>query len=107
MKLKSYMGFSQCVGSCEGAILIYAHNAKEAKKIGWKANTFIPDLCGDEFTDFRVRLLKEPWIMDQLKKDGPHVIESPITCKKCEYWGLEMIGSLCIDCHEEQENDKS
>ena len=32
--LKPYMGYSRSEGSLEGAVLIFAHNLKEAKRIG-------------------------------------------------------------------------
>lgn len=99
--LKAYIGFSKTAGPQEGAILIFDHDSREAKKNGWKANTFIHDLCDGEFLDFRVNIIRNEWIMEQHTQEGPQIIENPISCKMCLTWGKEMEGELCVDCVEE------
>lgn len=101
-KLRAYMGYSNVSGPSEGAILIFAYTAKDAKKIGWNSPTFIVDYCDNDYTDFRINWLKnEPWLFDQMKKNEPHVIECPRTCKSCGLWGYEMNGDYCLDCYDE------
>lgn len=105
-KLKPYMGYSRSGGSAAGAVLIFAHTAREAKKLAF------PELkgwCdGQEWIDVAVRKLKKEYLyaeadLEKLKNNIPHVIYSPtITCKQCECWGLELNGDgICTNCIEE------
>jgi hypothetical protein len=103
--LKPYMYFSRSRGSEEGASLIFAHTAKEAKKVAWKeiGNLFVYD-----WTDIGVRLLKnEDYLFkeanqDKLANDIPHSKENPICCNGCEMWGNE-IGEdgYCEGCRDD------
>lgn len=112
--LKPYMGYSNMAGSAEGAILIFAHDIKEAKAIGWRG---MPgDIC-DVFTDMRIEWLGKDceylsnqvpqWSKDKLAKGEAHVLDDPPTCKKCNLWGYELNeNGLCEQC-EEDENGHS
>ena len=96
--MKAYMGYSRFLGSEEGAVLIFAHNAKEAKRLAWKANVF-----DDEYIDGAVRWLKnETYLLKQMRFNIPHVIVRPKTCIKCEMWGTGEIGEdgICESCRE-------
>ena len=101
-ELKPYMGYSIGLGASEGAILIFAFTAKEAKKIGYRAS-----ILTDEYIDFAVRLMRNsPYLFkdadqEKLKSGMPHVIDNPTSCRHCESWGSE-IGDdgLCQDCRE-------
>lgn len=102
-KLRAYMGYDGQVGGQEGAILVFAHNKKEAKKIGYP----VLSGWGCEFLDARFTWLKgNDQIFDEADKillasNTPHVIESPEGCPKCERWGLVMMESgLCEGCDE-------
>lgn len=100
--MKAYMAYSACAGASEGAVLVFAENIKQAKQFAWASYIF--DMCDGEYIDLRVRWLKdEPWIFEQMKKEAPHIIESPKSCERCEIWGLEMVGDLCVDCYEEDD----
>lgn len=97
MTLKPYMGFSRAGGSVEGAVLIFAHNAREAKKVGW--GSLVYDICDGEYTDFAVRLIRDGEYLfsdadpEKLKADQAHVIESPKSvCSNCELWGMGPLG---------------
>lgn len=107
--LKAYVGYSHQGGAAEGAILIFAHNLKEAKRTGY------PNLRGwgvDEYTDMRVEWLRDSqylfdqvpqWSKEKLTRDEAHVIETPPTCKSCHLWGYELDeNGLCECCAEEQ-----
>ena len=89
--LKSYMGFSRGAGSEEGAVLIFAHDIKEAKKFAYK---FICEFFeyGADWIDTGVRLLRNDALMaeadsEKLCADEAHMISNPKTCGRCELWG--------------------
>jgi len=85
----------------EGAVLVFAHDAREAKKIAW------PVLSGwdvEEYIHVRVNLLRDKSFLYDLKRseDIPHVIDNPTTCKGCELWGDELDNrGYCEYCAEE------
>ena len=109
-ELKPYMGYSRAGGSAEGAVLIFAHTAREAKKYafeelqGWYSD--------QEWIDVAIKKLKGEHLykeadQENLQKNIPHVIDCPkSTCKQCECWGLELnedgICSYCIDENNEE-----
>lgn len=107
--MNMYMGFSRLVGPEEGAVLIFAHTAREAKKVGW------PALCyffTTEFTDAAIWRIPDShdWLwneanQDKLNNDIPHVIDEPHCCKRCEMWGHAEIleNGFCEDCNAEIE----
>lgn len=108
-KLKAYMGYSRSAGPEEGAILIFAHNAREAKLIGWNVLESI-GIC-EEWIDIGINLIRnEPWLFEEanqekLSADVSHVIDNPKICKNCEKWGESPIGpdGVCENCHTELE----
>ena len=97
--MKAYIGASRCMGSEEGAILIFANNIKEAKKLAWN-NSLMSDMIDNEYTDLEVRWLKtSPWLFKEMKSKEPHVIESPTMCKECQQWGYELDeNGICEGC---------
>jgi hypothetical protein len=106
--LKPYMVYSRLVGPEEGAALVFAHSARQARNIGYgPCSDFI-----DEYIDCESSWLKNrPWLFeeankDKLAKDEPHVIVSPKCCSSCEHWGQSAIGEdgICEDCREEFDN---
>jgi predicted Zn-ribbon and HTH transcriptional regulator len=108
------MGYSREGGSQEGAALIFAHNLKEAKRVGWPA---LHCIIVDEYTDMAVHLIKDgdylfrqmpKWSAEKLSTDTPHVVDSPPTCKSCEFWGVGEFNEegYCPDCADEIENDR-
>ncbi len=104
--MKLYMGYDESAGSSEGACLIVAHTAKEAKIIGY------PDVCNwfdTEWIDMRANLIKEntDYLMaevdiDNFNKGIPHVVECPTCCPNCGCWGGgEIIDGRCDLCRED------
>jgi hypothetical protein len=106
-KLKPYMGCYQDEPH-EGAILIFAHTAKEAKKVGWNEPSWIRDAV-DSYLDFRVTLIKnapsifKDGVQEKLLLNIPHVNESPASCKECGLWGMELnLKALCDSCEDDE-----
>lgn len=101
--LNTYMGFSRSAGSEEGACLVFAYTAKEARKI---AHLVICDLFDGEWIDTAVRRLRDkPWLYDEanpvkLESDTPHFVECPIGCETCGMWGFERKDGHCTNCDE-------
>ena len=96
-KLKPYMAYSRWAGSAKGAMLVIAHNTRDAKKIAWPA---LRDWGLDEYTDMAVRLLRDDSrrfidshimfaLADQAKlvAGEPHVVVCPQVCDTCKFWG--------------------
>lgn len=108
--LNIYMGYSRAGGSSEGAVLIFAHTVKEAKKIGWY---ICSDMMVDEYIDMAVnRLRNEDYLYaqaDQEKLDNSiaHVIDNPKICIECETWGSSPIGDdgFCDTCRSMLEGE--
>lgn len=103
-KLKPYMAYSRSSGAEEGAALVIAHHIREAKKMVWPV---LRNWCaGIEFTDLAVRLLRDSHFLalaDQAKLAAgePHVIDSPVVCDHCEFWGFEVdADGRCAYCEE-------
>ncbi len=95
-----------------GAALVFAHNAKEARKVGWD---FFGDLFTDRYIDCRVNLMRDSDYLfadadqEKLKNDLPHAILEPKSCSDCEMWGHSEIGldGLCEECRDNILLDKS
>lgn len=113
-KLKPYMGYSRAGGASEGAMLIFAHNLKEAKCIGWP---HLSEWTDGEYIDMAMQLIKDgdylfeqmpQWSKEKLSKGIPHVVDSPPSCKVCGIWGVGRFNEqgICSDCEEEIEDDK-
>ena len=101
--LKAYMAYDRIAGSEGGAILVFAHNSKEAKRVSYPT----VNSCFDSaWTDAAVRLIRNEQIYDQANTDKmndgiPHVIEDPIACIDCHQWGHPMMESgRCEGCEE-------
>lgn len=100
--LNAYMGWGEDIGPEEGAVLIFAKTAREAKRVGY------PVLKGFfvlEFRSVRVKRLREPHLLelaDKKKLDGqePHVIDDPPVCPRCEQWGKPIRDGACDFCRE-------
>ena len=99
-KLRPYVGFSRFSGPNECACLIFAHTAREAKRVGFQAMG--DEIADGEFTDFGVRLMRDAdHLVNEMTCDFPHVIDSPKTCSVCELWGSELNeDGVCETCEE-------
>ena len=84
-----YIGYSG--DPSEGAALIFAHSAKQAKPLAFGMLSGWFDL---DFTDVRVRRVREneAYLLalanpEKLVTGTPHVIEDPPSCNLCLQWG--------------------
>ena len=93
--LKAYMGFDRGNGPQEGACLVFAYDAKTARRLTWGILRW---WFGDaEWIDCAVKWIKTPpdylYIeeanREKLANGIPHAIESPECCSNCELWGGE------------------
>ena len=100
--MKPYMIFSRGVGPQEGATLAIASSAKEAKRLAWKRS----GLDFDDFTDLGIlRIWDSGNVMplanqDKLKAGTPHIIDDPVSCFTCGFWGAGLTTErLCGNCN--------
>ena len=108
--LKPYMAFAQ---EGEGACLVFARNAREARNVSWKevgSAWYDPE----SFLDWRVQLLdqkdwdyfyEEEADKEKLEKGISHTIECPKSCKCCGRWG-KLIDGICEYCLAELKGDE-
>ena len=93
-----YMGFDRGCGPGEGAILIFAKDAKAARVMAWH------ELKGwsydHEWTDAAARRLRDcEHLRAAAESDGAHVVDNPPTCEGCERWGGKINGDgICSEC---------
>jgi len=98
--LKMYMGYDG--EPWEGACLIFATNAKEARRIGWST---VKDWFDTEWIYMKVKWLKDKeFLRSEQTSDQPHVIEQPTLCDSCELWGTSLLNEqgICDDCEGEK-----
>jgi len=104
MSMRAYMGY--CIEPYEGACLIFAHSAKEAKRLAWGYVSYI----GGDYVDVRVRWLRNRDHLflseadqEKLARGEAHAIDEPKYCNSCEFWG-DPIGDdgYCDDCRADR-----
>lgn len=104
--MKMYMGYD---GEPKyGAVLIFAHTAKEARPLAFKEIKSWQDDV--EWINVRIKLIKGKEFLfkladkEKLEKDIPHAIDDlgPATCKSCECWGEKLNeNGICESCLKE------
>src|SRR5574337_174473 len=102
--MNTYMGFDRRAGSQEGACLIFAHSAKEARRIG---HPQVSMWFGTPWIDMAVRKISAPHLMaeavaEKLAADEPHVIDCPNVCTTCETWGGRPLANGCEYCQDDE-----
>jgi hypothetical protein len=108
MALKAYMAYDAELGSRDGAVLVFAHNIREAKRLG---HPFVAEWTSGSWIDTRVNIIKNAQFLfnteankDKLLSDTPHVVDSPNACESCQLWGNELnANGLCEDCQDEED----
>lgn len=92
----------------EGAALVFAHTAREAKRLSFGTITgWWSDVV---WTDLRVRRLRkhadylaslgDPTELAALK---PHVVDDPTSCTACWCWGIPLDDAgVCETCREQE-----
>jgi hypothetical protein len=88
----------------EAAILVFAHTAREARKVGRPTINQFDHFAS--YVDIHVSKLNKSHLFaeaDPIKLAGgiAHVIESPNTCPNCETWGGALAGDGCEFCSDE------
>ena len=101
-KLKPYMLFSRSTGACEGAYLVFALTAQQAKSVGNDGQ------LTDEYIDLGVQLIRDGEHLyregnrEKLLENIPHYIDNPVVCKGCLLWGEPFNNEgWCQSCWEE------
>lgn len=89
MSLAPYMGFVQDAAD-ECAVLVFAHNAREAKPLSFAGLAGFFDVA---YPDVRVRRIRKhvDYIhtlgdATKLAEDRAHVIDAPPGCECCTFW---------------------
>lgn len=99
--MKAYMAYDRNLGSGEGAMLVFANTAKEAKKVSYGLGWFNSD-----WIDWVATLIKDlPEHLKKLDDGSVQTIESPQVCKSCECWGGHILEGGCSLCVEESTHD--
>ena len=89
--LNPYMVYDRSLGPAEGAVLVFAHTGKEARRLGYYAIIGLWEVGWINCAS--CRLDHDPHIMEQaISDEEPHVIDSPHTCPRCEKWGNKPLG---------------
>jgi hypothetical protein len=98
--LKPYMAYSRLYGFQEGAILVIAHTAKEARKLAW-GHCFNVDEWIDQtatLIDQNVLILAD---QEMVNVGQSHIIEYPEYCTDCQLWGCGLTeDNLCANCNQ-------
>lgn len=95
------MAFDRHMGSEEGAMLVFANTAKEARK-----NSFGLGWFNSEWTDWAATLIRDlPKHLKALDDGSVQTIESPPVCEACHCWGGSPKGTGCTLCVEDWELD--
>jgi len=85
------------------AILVFHYTAHKAKVLAWQESSILDELVYDGYFDVRVRRLEAfESTMAQMESDKPHVIDSPVLCEDCEFWGENMNEGVCDDCDDQR-----
>jgi hypothetical protein len=104
--MNAYMGYSRGCGPDEGACLIFANTAREAKK---QAYPILNGWGNTDWTDVGIKKLDKPHLFAEADKAKlaagiAHAIECPKTCERCEHWGYELNNDgLCENCIDDND----
>lgn len=97
--MKSYMGYSRAFGPHEGAILIIANTAKEARKLAFGNCLNVEDWLDQAAT--LVSGCLPLGDQEKIQAGIPHVVLEPVHCQHCELWGAGLtVDGLCDNCNE-------
>lgn len=89
----------------ECALLIFDFTVRDAMR-QFRKHELYGEIV-EEFVDARVVLLDDQeWNMQQATSDQPHIIEEPISCKRCELWGNKLNDAgICEDCENRRSDE--
>lgn len=90
----------------EGAVLVFAPTAREARRLAWPVLTGFTDAG---WIDVRAERLRDhrDYLMGLAEKNEPHVLDNPPCCPVCERWGAPILasGKGCGNCYGDEAED--
>lgn len=101
--LNLYMGYARDAKE-EGACLVFAFNAEQARRLAWPVlNGWFDDIRWIDVVARRLR--SHDYLRDLARSGEPHVIESPPVCPHCELWGGGPVdeNGRCDHCYHDDE----
>lgn len=100
MSIRPYMAFDRRMGAQEGAMLVFANSAQEARKVSYGLGWFNSEWC-----DWAATLQRDlPNHLKALDDGSVQTIESPPVCDRCHSWGGHIIKDTgCSFCVEDWE----
>ena len=101
--LKPYMVWGG-LSPLDGAVLVFAHNCRQAKTLGFQSLRSWNDHT--VYIETRVRLQRDhgDWLQrladpEALAAGRAHVVEDPACCSSCQTWGTPLLPEgICIRC---------
>src|SRR5699024_5055056 len=103
MTLNAYSVFCRETGPQEGAVLVFARTAKDARKMAFPT---LKDWMDLEWIEVAARRLDAAtgWLAAQEEVDlhgKPQLIENPMSCDRCELWGEPISDAgMCESCDD-------
>lgn len=85
----------------DGALLTFAPTGQAARVLAHRDSSW---LCDAEFIEVRARRLSDgpetAHLRAAAESAGPHVVDSPPSCKRCGMWGARTAEGECSTCAE-------
>ena len=106
MTLRAYSVHNREAGPGEGALLVFANTAGQAKKLGFGT---VNDWFDSEWHEVAAHWLRqsEEYLAEQEGVDlegEPRLIESPKGCQRCELWGEPLDSEqVCESCRDNED----
>ena len=100
--MRAYMVYDRAAGSGEGACLVFAKTARDARKL---AKPILGGWFNTEWFDIAVKWQRDlPDHLQALDTGEEQAIESPPTCPNCDCWGGKFVsdGEVCTLCVDEE-----
>jgi len=88
--MRTYLAYSRAEGPQEGAVLVLADTARQAKRLAWRSGEC---LNVDEYIDLAVLWLHDDKSIlalvdrQKLAAGEAHVVAEPLACRTCGLWG--------------------
>lgn len=106
MTLRAYTVHSREAGPLEGAALVFANTARQAKQMGFPVVQHWFDAEWPEIAAHWLPL-SAAYLAEQEGVDlegDPRVIESPKCCSRCDTWGDPLdTDQICQSCRDAEE----
>lgn len=96
--MNAYMVYNRSASSIEGALLVFAKNGKDARKLAYRqSQDFLP-----EWTDIATKRIRRLPVSLRTLDDGTEkVFDNLPVCECCWCWGGEPVsGGYCSICKD-------